>query len=461
MLSNQKIINEIKDITDSFIKTRPKMEMNSFVSSQRQPYNLGDRRGNQPVNFLKGGGSPGFMRHPLPGGNNNGNTLHPDPLFSGIVYKPILNLEKGGAILAEKMPLTGGFYSESDSDTNSELSDSDSEFEGGDLMSESSDGEYSSDDEGEIGGGVYDDYVKPAGKALSKGLYDVGKFAFNDVVIPAGKEVLKKAILGAMMGAGHMEGGLSGTKAEFIHILKKMYPNINFKNMKKEEIVKKIKEEVDNQSFEEEVVEEEEVKEKKPRVKKPKEPKQPNLEKLVKKEKNKITTKIRAIKKRAGGKDGFLPPSAKQQIKIDYLVKIRNGLTVDNIKDFNIKNIKFPEPPPKPEPEPEKKKTKTNFDKNVEKFEKKLKVAQGFLSRAKSQKTKEKYEKVVENAEKFLENSKKERDRFGNKSNYIIKYPEEPPKAVKTEGGKLKKLIKGSAEAKAKMAKIRAMKKSN
>jgi ATP-dependent protease HslVU (ClpYQ) peptidase subunit len=444
MLSNQKIINEIKDITDSFINTRPKMEMNSFVSSQRQPYNLGDRRGNQPVNFLKGGGAPGFMKHPLPGGNNNGNTLHPDPLFSGVTYKPILNLEKGakgGAILAEKMPLTGGFYSESDSDYDSELSDSDSEFEGGDLMSESSEGEYSSDDEGEIGGGIYDDYVKPAGKALSKGLYDVGKFAFNDVVIPAGKEVLKKAILGAMMGAGHMEGGLSGTKAEFIHILKKMYPNINFKNMKKEEIVKKIKEEVDNQPLEEEE-EEVVVKEKRPRVKKSK---SSDLEKLVKKEKSKIQTKIDSFNKRRDtSRYGTL--TEKTEKKIKFLDNLKNGLTVDNIKDFDIKKIKFPEEPPKAK---KTKKNKSLLDSSVEKIEKKLKVAKGFLSRAKTQKTKDKYEKEVERLGKVLANSIIDRDKFNERNKF------------EGEGGKLKKLIKGSAEAKAKMAKIRAMKKSN
>ena len=246
LLSNQKIINEIKDITDSFIKTRPKMEMSSFVSSQRQPYNLGDRRGNHPINFLKGGGSPAFMKHPLPFGSVNGNTLHPDPLFSGITYKPILNLEKGakgGAVLAEKMPLTGGYYSDSD------YSDTDSECEGGDLMSESSEGEYSSDDEGEIGGDLYHDYVKPAGKVLSKGLYDVGKFAFNDVVVPVGKEVLKKALMGALLGAGNKKGdlmgGLSGTKAELVHILKKMYPDLKFDKMTKAEIIKKIKEELE------------------------------------------------------------------------------------------------------------------------------------------------------------------------------------------------------------------------
>jgi len=237
MLSNQKIINELKDITNSFIKTRPEMDMNAFVSSQKQPYNLGDRRGNHPINFLKGGGSPAFQKHPLGYGSINGNTLHPDPLYSGVVYRPILN--RGGAMLGKILPLEGGEHS------TSEYSDNDSECEGGDLMSESSEGEFSSDDEGELGAGIYSDYIKPAGKALSKGLYNVGKFALNDVLLPVGKEVgkevIRKAIMGALTGAG-MKGGLSGTKTELKHILKKMYPHLNLDKMTKAEIIQKIKE---------------------------------------------------------------------------------------------------------------------------------------------------------------------------------------------------------------------------
>ena len=221
MLSNQKIINELNAIRDSFIKTRPKMDMNSFVSSQKQAYNLGDGSHHRLKTFLQGGGAPMNMKHPLSYGSINGNTLHPDPLYSGIVYRPV----KGGAMLGDNMPLNGGNYSESDSDSDdSDYSDSDDE--GGDLMSESSEGEYSSDDEG---GGVYDDYIKPAGKALGSTLYKVGKSAFHDVVVPVGKELLKKAIMGALVGAGNHSrvfgGRLTGTKEEFTHILKKIDPS--------------------------------------------------------------------------------------------------------------------------------------------------------------------------------------------------------------------------------------------
>jgi hypothetical protein len=169
VLSNQKIIDEIRDIQDSYISTRPKMEMSVFKPTRFGEYNLGDERGGRhhlnmamrqglsmihPLApaaanlFIKkshggmmGSGSPAFQKHPLSYGNINGNTLHPDPLFSGVVYQKYKNT-KGGALLEKSMPLTG----ESESDTDSESD------EGGDIMSESSEGEFSSDEEGELGG---------------------------------------------------------------------------------------------------------------------------------------------------------------------------------------------------------------------------------------------------------------------------------------------------------------------
>ena len=143
VLSNQKIIDEINAIQDSFIQTRPKMEMNAFKPTRFGAYNLGDQRGGS---YMRGGGSPAFQKHPLSYGNVNGNTLHPDPLFSGIVYQKYKNT--GGALLREKMPLT-------------EDTDSESESEGG-YFSESSEGEDSSEDEGEIGGDMMDNIYKKA-----------------------------------------------------------------------------------------------------------------------------------------------------------------------------------------------------------------------------------------------------------------------------------------------------------
>ena len=165
VLSNQKIIDEINAIQDSFIQTRPKMEMSAFKPTRFGAYNLGDQRGGS---YMRGGGSPAFQKHPLSYGNINGNTLHPDPLFSGIVYQKYKNT--GGALLREKMPLTQDTDSESEAD------------EEGGYFSESSEGEDSSEDEGEIGGahamadtvqerqagGSIADIAKKAGSAIYK-----------------------------------------------------------------------------------------------------------------------------------------------------------------------------------------------------------------------------------------------------------------------------------------------------
>jgi hypothetical protein len=227
MLSNQKIINELDKITTDYIKTRPKMTFKPFVSNKAErDYNLGDHRG----------GFKSLGQHPYPGSRST--TLHPDPVFGGARFKTMADFNNrvsnyGGALMSQNMPLTGGEHSDSDylsdsdyssSDYSSSDSDSDSDYE------TDSESDYDSDYEG---GDIYEDYVKP----VAKGVYEIGK----EIVVPVGKEILKEAILGLMMGAGiNMEGGLSGTKQEFLHILKTMYPNIDFKKKNKAELKEEI-----------------------------------------------------------------------------------------------------------------------------------------------------------------------------------------------------------------------------
>jgi hypothetical protein len=223
MLSNQKIINELDKITTDYIKTRPKMIFKPFISNKAEKdYNLGDNRG----------GFKSLGQHPYPG--SRVQTLYPDPLLGGARFKTMADFNNrtsnsGGALMSQKMPLTGGEHSDSDylSDSDyssSEYSSSDSDYE--------TDSECDSDYEG---GDIYEDYIKP----VAKGVYEIGK----EIVVPVGKELLKEAILGLMMGAGinsDMEGGLSGTKQEFLHILKTMYPNIDFKKKNKAELKEEI-----------------------------------------------------------------------------------------------------------------------------------------------------------------------------------------------------------------------------
>jgi hypothetical protein len=62
------------------------------------------------------------------------------------------------------------------------------------------------------GGGIYDDYVKPAAKVIGH----VGKEIFNDIVVPVGKELVKDAVKGAMGGKkrGRPPGSKNKAKME-------------------------------------------------------------------------------------------------------------------------------------------------------------------------------------------------------------------------------------------------------
>jgi hypothetical protein len=246
-LSNQQIINDINETKKQYIKTRPEMFIKPYVNN-REKYNLGHE--NRVQHFI--GGFKSMGQHPFPYGTSGGDTSQPDPLITRGATSNIYgagfatfadynnrDVNRGGALLSEKFPLHGGFYSDSESDSESDYSSSDDE---GGFLSSSSEENESSDEEG---AGIYDDYVKPAGQALGRTLFDVGKHAFHDVVVPIGKDLLKKAIMGAVLGAGHRVygGRLTGSKAEFIHILSKIDPSFkphrkNTKNDLRNEVYK-------------------------------------------------------------------------------------------------------------------------------------------------------------------------------------------------------------------------------
>jgi hypothetical protein len=238
ILSNQKIIDEIEKIKKDYIKTRPKMFFKPFVSNKAEhEYNLGDNRGGMM------GGYKTLGNHPKPG--NNVQTFYPDPLIvgSGSTYRNYFH--RGGSILEQKMPLTGGYHSESDySSSDYSSSDSSSESES-DYETESeyeSETDYESEEEG--GNKIYDKYVKPSGKALYDVGKEVGKYAIPiakelgkeawPIVKEVGKDALKASLVALMAGAGREKGGrISGSKDEFIHILKKINPELTDKELKK------------------------------------------------------------------------------------------------------------------------------------------------------------------------------------------------------------------------------------
>ena len=237
MLSNEKIINEIKASQRDYVNTRPEMIFKPYVNNRAErDYNLGDRGRGGIKDVI--GGYKSLGPHPRPSQSINAMTKYPDPLFGGAVKGAMYNNyaefnNRGGAVLAEKMPLVEGgikadcdFYSESDySSSESESDKSESDYE-----SESDKSDYESESEEEYeGGGIYDDYIKPVGKTL----LNVGHEVFKDVVVPVGKELLKNAIVGLMSGAGMKGGKITGTKTEFIHILKKINPKIHMNELKK------------------------------------------------------------------------------------------------------------------------------------------------------------------------------------------------------------------------------------
>jgi hypothetical protein len=178
------MIDEINASKKSYIKETPQYRHEQFMSQQQKKFSNRKSDGRHP-----------FSQQPS-------QTFYEDPLVVGSSHHRFGNfLEYNNrAISSETKHLHGGalMYRQP---------------QGGELSSSDSDSdEYSSSDEegGELGGktrdelvemvegaGIYNDYVKPAGKFLG----NVGKEIFNDVVIPVGKELVKDAVKGAITGA--------------------------------------------------------------------------------------------------------------------------------------------------------------------------------------------------------------------------------------------------------------------
>ena len=187
VLSSQRLINEINSIKDDFIQSRPHMAMSVFKATRR-----GDGRSNKYDNaeqprFLRGGGSPGFQKHPLGYQPPGGGTPTPDPLFSGVVYRPV---PRGGAMLKAPLPLTG------------ECSDSESDCEGAGVLN----GYSSSDDEDDYddGAGLVDDVKETFQKAKK---YVKGKMPTKAQIQKVSNDVYKLITSkeAAMMGAAGLQ----------------------------------------------------------------------------------------------------------------------------------------------------------------------------------------------------------------------------------------------------------------
>jgi hypothetical protein len=187
VLSNQQLINELNAIKDDFIQSRPHMAMSVFKATRR-----GDGRTNKYDNaeqprFLRGGGSPSFQKHPLGYQPPGGTTATVDPLFSGVVDRPV---PRGGAMLKAPLPLTG------------EDSDSESDYEGAGYLN----GYSSSDDEDDYddGAGLVDDVKETFQKAKK---YVKGKMPTKAQIQKVSNDVYKLITSkeAAMMGAAGLQ----------------------------------------------------------------------------------------------------------------------------------------------------------------------------------------------------------------------------------------------------------------
>jgi len=455
MLSNQKIINEIKASQIDYVKTRPEMIFKPFVNNRSErDYNLGDGGKRQEHKRDLIGGYKSLGQHPRFSNSVNGNTAFPDPLFGGAVKGEMYNNylafnNRGGALLGEKMPLEGGikadcdFYSESDSDSENSSSESESE-------SDKSESDYESDEDmegGEMckGAGIYDDYIKPAGKAL----LNTGKAVFKDIVVPVGKEILKDTIKGVLMGAGK-KGGLSGTKKEFIHILKAMHPDIDFSKKKKKELMEEIKKSIPTTDFIPPLQTTEPRKRGRPKSDKPKA--EANPRGRPKSDKPKAEPKKRGRPSKIKSEE---PIESNKKSKVEELDEIFKNI-LEKKEDINE-----PEPEPEPKPKQIKKPTKTQLkaerierDKirkkseiETKKFEKldkeRLKIVikrdnlQEKLDNAKKQDTKKKYEAEVDKYNKQLQ----EFDIKNNYKPYGQRQKEKYSKIFNNEGAGIKKIV--------------------
>ena len=179
------MIDEVNASKKSYIHETPQYVQWGFLGQQDKRF----------MNRKSDGGHP-FSQQPS-------QTYFEDPLVVGSTkhYGNFLDYNNravesstkhlnGGALMYQQPK--GGMMSDSDY-----CSDSSSDMEGGEM------------DE-ECGAGIYNDYVKPAGKFLGH----VGKEIISDVIVPVGKELVKDAVKKVVKGGkrGRPKGSKNKSK---------------------------------------------------------------------------------------------------------------------------------------------------------------------------------------------------------------------------------------------------------
>jgi len=186
------MIDEVNASKKAYIHDTPQYVQWGFLGQQDKRF----------MNRKSDGGHP-FSQQPS-------QTYYEDPLIVGSKehHNGTFLQYNNRAIESGTKHLSGGaMMYQQPQDSDSDYSSSDEE-EGGALMYQQpkadkyKGGDLSQMTKEELmemiqGGGIYDDYIKPAGKFLGR----VGSEVVNDIIVPVGKELVKDAVKGAVTGA--------------------------------------------------------------------------------------------------------------------------------------------------------------------------------------------------------------------------------------------------------------------
>ena len=189
------MIDEVNASKKAFIHDTPQYVQWGFLGQQDKRF----------MNRKSDGGHP-FSQQPS-------QTYYEDPLIVGSKehHKGNFLQYNNRAIESSTKHLGGAMmYQQPQDSDSSDYSSSSDEEEGGALMYQQPKSEKYKTKGGDLsqmskeellemiqGGGIYDSYIKPAGKFLGK----VGSEVMNDIIVPVGKELVKDAVRGAVTGA--------------------------------------------------------------------------------------------------------------------------------------------------------------------------------------------------------------------------------------------------------------------
>jgi len=208
------MIHEINASKKSFIKDTPQYHNNEFISQQQKRFSNRKSNGAHPFSQQP---SQTFFEDPLV----SGSTQHFNTFLefnNRSVSSSVKHKAHGGALMYEQ-PKGGDLESDSDGESSEgEYSSEDEEFGGAmhhkhhahahlHKLSKKQLQQMAMGGKCDEGAGLYSDYIKPAGKFVGNTLYSIGKEVFKEVVVPVAKEAVKKAVVGAVTGGSEKKRG--------------------------------------------------------------------------------------------------------------------------------------------------------------------------------------------------------------------------------------------------------------